>query len=159
MELKFIIYLIIGILWVIFNVVKKKQQAAGKNTAAPSEPAPRPSSKLPEEFTFLEDLLKGAEPEEKKEEEVLPPRPVYRAKKQKSPEPILQSAFETKVIREEKTNFVAHRQSEVVESHPEVAPGKIHEEEAASSLVYSLSSSHDIRQAFIWSEILNRPYR
>jgi hypothetical protein len=160
MELKYIIYLVIGILWLIFNVIKKKQQPPARSRPAPpAGEAPQPPSapKLPDEFSFLEELLK--EKEEEKEPEPVQKKPVVRPTPRKAPAPFSYETYESQGSLETITSEITGTlQNDLSSGSPQ---SKIFQEEpeSAYSSPYSIHSSDEARKAIIWSEILNRPYQ
>lgn len=145
-----LIYLIVLIAWVVFAFYRKSQKKAG----AEKEPQPRPEARG-ESFPFptLDDILRGDEPAPAME-----PVPATRKYTTDGEVPVLkETAFEMEYNRRGITSveemdrpFTLAEQERFVAKDNEVLPEDHLNDDRKTRI--------DLRQAVIYSEILNRPY-
>lgn len=134
------IYLIFLVAWILFEFYRRSQKKsqAARDAAKTKRPADHPGS-IPD----LEEILMG-KTEVPEPEEVAVPEPVTRSVPLPKPVPEI---FQMKTVAEpDKSNFIKSTDIQ----HDEISDARDNDEDEQFKV--------NLRQAVIYSEILNRPY-
>ena len=146
------IYLIVLIAWVVFAFYRKSQKKSeAARQARQQQPGPRSG---PASFPTLEEILLGTEPVPEEEPEPLPAAPLTT---DGTPPVLGETSFEREYnlrgitsIEEMDKPFTTEKSKQVILQEEEVLLEDYKEEEWRERV--------NLRQAVIYSEILNRPY-
>lgn len=144
-----VIYILIAIAWVAFSIYNANQKKKQKLAREAQASGPQPSEAAPKPRSILEEILMGEEmPEyhaEEEHEEIKPELvPEYKAAME------YQQEIQARALRAEQQLQVSNNLSTMDESTPVPLYGETN---------IGLLKLFDLRQAVIYSIILERPYR
>jgi hypothetical protein len=152
-SLEDIIYIVIGLIWLVFSIYKGAQKSKAKKQVSPeSEPQPEPEEKKTESVfnRFLENLMKEEESVPYEKVELTPEENSYDADAVKDSEKVFSydDQFEESNVFE-RTNVYEEEPSKQTTLNQEL---KTHLKRSRKKPRF------DLRKAVIYSEILNRRY-
>jgi len=154
-ELKIVLYIVVAIIWVVYNNYKKISETSKKRdfTKPPTEVIQENWPQFPQQ-TKRRDVQIPADKVEKKrpaesrkvlERQPLPQRRPVRKSAIAVRQPIISAAYSSPEGGTISPSKIVHFEEQAVIS------------EEPNALISALRNM-DIRQAFIWSEVLKRPY-